>query len=154
MCALRWMRCFKMVVVQALKNERERERHTHTHTHTQEAVKMEGGRNHWYREVWLPFLAWPKFGDIKLWEVWSLTGEHTRISREDEIRGFLANESRAIIMTNLHTQHARAPRTLRTALHKHGNNNKKGNLILCGRTQSTQDNTFLLQKFSAIFGES
>jgi virulence-associated protein VapD len=83
-----------------------------------------------------------------------LTGEHTRISREDEIRGFLANESRAIIMTNLHTQHARAPRTLRTALHKHGNNNKKGNLILCGRTQSTQDNTFLLQNFSAVFGES
>ncbi len=51
MCALRWMRCFKMVVVQALKNERERERERHTHTHTQEAVKMEGGRNHWYREV-------------------------------------------------------------------------------------------------------
>jgi hypothetical protein len=49
MCALRWMRCFKMVVVQALKNERERERerethtHTHTHTHKEEAVKMEEG---------------------------------------------------------------------------------------------------------------
>jgi hypothetical protein len=42
-----------MVVVQALKNERERERQTdtHTHTHTQEAVKMEGGRNHWCRGV-------------------------------------------------------------------------------------------------------
>ncbi len=31
MCALRWMRCFKMVVVQAFKNERDT--HTHTHTH-------------------------------------------------------------------------------------------------------------------------
>jgi hypothetical protein len=68
MCALRWMRCFKMVVVQPLKNKRERQTHTHTHTHTQEAVKMEGGRNHWCREVRLPFPAWPKFGDIKLWE--------------------------------------------------------------------------------------
>jgi hypothetical protein len=81
-------------------------------------------------------------------------GEHDRISREEEIRGFLANENRAILMTNLHTQNGRAPRTLRTALHKHGNNKKKGNLILCRRTQSTQDNTFLLRKFSAVFGES
>jgi hypothetical protein len=40
-----------MVVVQALKNERERERERHTHTHTEEAVKMEGGRNHWCRGV-------------------------------------------------------------------------------------------------------
>jgi hypothetical protein len=56
-----------------------------------------------------------------------LDGEQARISREEEdIRGFLANENRAIIMTNLHTQHGRAPRTLRTALHKHGNNKKSG----------------------------
>jgi hypothetical protein len=54
-------------------------------------------------------------------------GEHARISREEEeIRGFLAIENRAIIMTNLHTQHGGAPRTLRTALHKHGKNKKSG----------------------------
>jgi hypothetical protein len=40
-----------MVVVQELKNESERERERDTHTHTEEAVKMEGGRNHWCREV-------------------------------------------------------------------------------------------------------
>jgi hypothetical protein len=148
-----------MVVVQALKNERERDRDTHTHTH-RGSSEDGGGRNHWCREVWLPFLAWPKFGDIKLWEVWSLTREHARTTREGEIRGFLANENRAIIMTNLHTQHTFIPNTEGLPEHwgQHCTNmeitKKKWNLLPCGRTQSTQDNTFLLQKFSAVFGES